>query len=171
MDLSALRKFSLLSDFSDAELTDLFANATEQRFSPGAFLCREGDKDGHLYFLINGEVEVTKKDHNGRAHVLARLSGGTLLGELAWIMGTPCGTSLQARQETLMVQLDGSILTQELQERSPGAFKLGMALLKLLASRLVRMNEQFLELQIKAGGPQKSEIERLRERVLHDWSF
>ena len=62
-------------------------------------------------------------------------------------------------------------LTRQLQERSPGAFKLGVALLRLLAGRLLRMNEQFLELQSKTEGHQKSEIERLRERILHDWSF
>lgn len=171
MDLSVLRTLSLLSDFSDMELADLFANAAEQRFTPGSFLCREGDQNGHLYFLLSGEVEVTKKDANGRAHVLAHLSSGTLLGELSWIMGTPCGASLEARQETLTVRLDGATLTRQLQDRSPGAFKLGLSLLKLLASRLMRMNDQFLALQTKNNGHKKSEIERLRERILNDWSF
>ena len=95
MDLSVLRKVALLSDFSDLELADLFANATEQRFALGAFLCREGDRDGHLYFLVSGEVEVTKKGPDGRVQVLAHLSTGTLLGELSWIMSTPCAASLQ----------------------------------------------------------------------------
>lgn len=171
MDLSVLRKFSLLRDFSDLELADLFANATEQRLSAGSFLCHEGEQDGHLYFLVSGEVEVMKKGRDGRPHVLAHLSGGTLLGELSWIMGTPCGASLKARQKTLVVRLDGATLTRQLQERSPGVFKLGMALLKLLASRLMRMNDQFLELQTKTDGHKKSEIERLRERILNDWSF
>ncbi|TMA61195.1 MAG: cyclic nucleotide-binding domain-containing protein [Deltaproteobacteria bacterium] len=116
-------------------------------------------------------MEVTKKGPDGRVQVLAHLSTGTLLGELSWIMSTPCAASLQARQETLVVRLDGATLTRQLQERSPGAFKLGVALLRLLASRLLRMNEQFLELQSKTEGHQKSEIERLRERILHDWSF
>ena len=171
MDLSVLRKFSLLSDFSDAELADLFADATEQRFPPGSFLCREGERDEHLYFLVSGEVEVTKRDRSGQAHVLSQLSGGTLLGELSWITDAPYGASVQARQEALAVCLDGATLSRQLQQRSPGAFKLGVALLRLLASRLVRMNEQVVELHTKANGHKKSEIERLRERILHDWSF
>lgn len=171
MDLNVLRTLSLLSNFSDTELTDLFANAAEQRFAPRSFLCREGDRNGHLYFLLSGEVEVTKKDAHGRAHALAQLSSGALLGELSWIMGTPCGASLEARQETLAVCLDGTSLTRQLQDRSPGAFKLSLALLKLLASRLLRMNDQFLALQTKTTGHKKSEIERLRERILNDWSF
>jgi CRP-like cAMP-binding protein len=88
-------------------------------------------------------------------------------------MGTPCTASLVIRQEAQVVQLDGATLNQQLQARSPGAFKLGMALLRLLAGRLMRMNEQFLELQTKTTefSHKKGEIERLRERIVHDWSF
>jgi CRP-like cAMP-binding protein len=126
-----------------------------------------------LYFLVRGEVEVSKRDAEGQVHILAHLSSGTLLGELAWIMGTPCTASLVIRQEAQVVQLDGATLNQQLQARSPGAFKLGMALLRLLAGRLMRMNEQFLELQTKTTefSHKKGEIERLRERIVHDWSF
>lgn len=173
MDLNVLRKLPLISDFSDGELIDLFADATEQQLSPGSFLCREGDHDGHLYFLVHGEVEVSKKDLTGNAHVLATLSDGALLGELSWIMGAPCTASLKALKETFIVRLDGKALSKQLKERSPGAFKLSIALLRLLASRLVRMNNQFLEAQTRpnSGGNKKSEIERLRERILQDWSF
>jgi CRP-like cAMP-binding protein len=88
-------------------------------------------------------------------------------------MGTPCTANIEVRQEALVVRLDGDTLTQQLQARSLGAFKLSVALLKLLASRLMRMNDQFLELQTQTNGngSKKSEIERLRERILHDWSF
>lgn len=173
MDLTALHKFPLLANFTDEELTDLFANAAEHQVSPGAFLCREGEQDGHLYFLVSGEVEISKKDFDGRPHELARLGSGTLLGELSWIMGTPCTANIEVRQEAIVVQLDGDTLTQQLQAHSLGAFKLGLTLLKLLASRLMRMNDQFLELQTRTNenGSKKSEIERLRERILHDWSF
>ncbi|HXG18905.1 MAG TPA: cyclic nucleotide-binding domain-containing protein [Methylomirabilota bacterium] len=173
MDVSVLRTFPLLNDFTDSELVDLFANAAEQTFPPGSFLCKEGERDGHLYFLISGEVEVSKTDADGHKHTLANLSGGTLLGELSWIMGTPCTANLKAVQNTVTVRLSGDALNKQLQERSPGAFKLSTALLRLLASRLLRMNDQFLQVQIKTNGngQKKSEIERLRERILHDWSF
>jgi len=49
--------------------------------------------------------------------------------------------------------------------------KFNTALLKLLASRLTRMNEQILESQVQLDTQKKGEIERLRERILRDWSF
>ncbi len=173
MNFNVLRSFPFLSDFSDEELADLFAHATEQKFSPGAFLCKEGEQDDHLYFLLNGEVAIVKKDAEGKSSVLVRLGSGALLGELAWVLKTPCTTTIKVLQETSAIQLNGAALTQQLQERSPSAFKLSTALLRLLASRLLRMNDQFLALQINANGinHKKGEIERLRERILQDWSF
>ena len=173
MDLNVLRQLPVLSDFSEGELIDLFANATERRFLPGSFLCKEGDQDGNLYFLLTGEIEVSKKDADGHAHTLASLGNGALLGELSWILGIPCTANLKAVKETSVVLLNGTALAEQLQERSPSAFKLNVALLRLLAGRLMRMNNQFLESQTKpnGNGHKKSEIERLRERILHDWSF
>jgi CRP/FNR family transcriptional regulator, cyclic AMP receptor protein len=173
MDLNVLRQLPILNDFSNGELIDLFANASEQHFSPGAFLCEEGEQDGNLYFLTSGEVEVLKKGADGDTHVLASLTNGALLGELSWIMGTPCTASLKARKDTSVILLNGCTLTKQLQEHSPGAFKLSIALLRLLAGRLMRMNDQFLKSQAKpnSNGNKKSEIERLRERILQDWSF
>lgn len=173
MDLSSLRTLAVLKDFSDAELADLLAGATEHRFPVGSLICREGERDGHLYCLVSGEAEVSKTDRLGRSHPLARLGSGTLIGELSWIMDTPCAASVQARQECAVIRLDGQTLTKQLHERSPGAFKLGVALLRLLAGRLMHMNDQFLEIQTTTHPveQQKSEIERLRERILHDWSF
>src|SRR5712691_377991 len=100
MNLSVVRTFPFLSDFNNEELIDLFAHATEQKFPPGAFLCKEGEWDDHLYFLLSGEVEIAKKAADGYPHVLARLSSGTLLGELAWAMQTPCTTTIKVLQET-----------------------------------------------------------------------
>jgi CRP-like cAMP-binding protein len=173
MNVSVLRTFPFLSTFSDGELVDLFGQATEQVFPPGTLLSKEGERDDHLYFLLSGEVEIAKKDADGQSHVLARLSGGTLLGELAWVMHTPCTTTIKVLQETSAIRLNGASLAQQMQERSPGAFQLSLALLRLLAGRLLRMNDQFLELQTKANGNghKKGEIERLRERILQDWSF
>lgn len=173
MNFSVLRTFPLLSAFTDEELADLFVNAAEQTFPAGSFLCKEGERDGHLYFLVQGEVAVSKRGAEGAAHVLAHLSDGTLLGELSWIMGSPCTANIEVQQEALVIQLNGETLTRQLQSRSPGAFKLGIALLRLLAGRLLRMNDQFLALQTQTNGNgrKKGEIERLRERMLHDWSF
>lgn len=173
MDLDILRQLPILSDFSDSEIKDLFANAIEHQFSPGSFLCQEGEHHKQLYFLLRGEVQVLKKGEKGDTYVLANLQNGALLGELAWIMDVPCTASLRALKETSVLLLNGDTLTQQLQQRSPGACKLSTALLRLLAGRLMRMNEQFLQSQSKTNdiANKKGEIERLRERILQDWSF
>ena len=74
-------------------------------------------------------------------------------------------------KQTEVIRLDGMELTRQLQKNSAGAQKFHVAVLKLLAGRLARMNEQVLELQVNFDDQKTGEIERLRERILREWSF
>jgi CRP-like cAMP-binding protein len=171
IDLNGLQRFPLLQDFSDAELRELFATANEQRLPTGTFICREGEPGGVLYFVVSGQVEISKKGKNGTPYVITQLNDGTLLGELSWITGALYSASVQAKQASGVIRLDGIELTRQLQKNSAGAQKFHVAVLKLLAGRLTRMNEQVLELQVNFDDQKTGEIERLRERILREWSF
>ena len=171
MDPKGLQQFPLLQDFSDTELRELFATAGEQHLSAGTFVCREGEPGEALYFVVSGQVEISKKGKDGEVRVITQLGDGTLLGELSWITGASYSASVQAKQETVVVRLDGTELTRQFQQHSVGVRKFNTALLKLLASRLTRMNEQILESQVQLDTQKKGEIERLRERILREWSF
>lgn len=171
MDFAGLQRFPLLKDFSAAEVRELFAAAVEQRLAPGAFICREGEPGGSLYFVVHGQVEVGKKMQDGTSLAITQLSDGALLGELSWITGAPYSASVQVTQDAIVVRLDGAELTQQLRKNATAGVKFMTALLQLLAGRLARMNDQMLESQTKLDGQKKGEIERLRERILRDWSF
>ncbi|MGE0822524.1 MAG: cyclic nucleotide-binding domain-containing protein [Candidatus Binatia bacterium] len=171
MELSTLRTFPVLRTLTNAELADLFGAARELHFPPGTVVCHEGAQETDLYFLVLGRLEVAKKNQNGTSLIITQLHSGAIFGELSWILGTPRGATLTAREETFVIRLDGPTLTRQVEERSPGAHKFNMALLRLLASRLAQMNEQILELQSRPEQPKKSEIERLRERMANDWTF
>ena len=121
--------------------------------------------------MLSGRVEVGKKMQDGTFYAITQLSDGALLGELSWITGASYSASVQVIQEAVVVRLDGTELTQQLQLNAAGVSKFTTALLQLLAGRLVRMNDLILESQAKVNGQKKSEIERLRERILRDWSF
>ncbi|MBM4255290.1 MAG: cyclic nucleotide-binding domain-containing protein [Deltaproteobacteria bacterium] len=171
MDFQGLQQFPLLQDFTNAELRDLLATAREQELAAGAFICREGEPGGALYFVVRGQVEVSKKDKEGTPRVITLLGDGTLLGELSWITGASYTATVQAKQDTAVIRLDGRALTLQVQQNSTGAYKFTTALLKLLAGRLLRTNEQVLDSQSQLDTQKKGEIERLRERILRDWSF
>jgi CRP-like cAMP-binding protein len=87
MDLQGLQQFPFLQDFSDIELRELFATAGEEHLSAGTFVCREGEPGGALYFVVSGQVEISKKGKDGEVRVITQLGDGTLLGELSWITG------------------------------------------------------------------------------------
>jgi|GEM_PF-671979 len=171
MNPHGLLRFPLLQDFSDTELRELLATASEQHLSAGTLICREGDPGGVLYFVVTGQVEVSKKGKDGNPYVITRLGDGTLLGELSWITGAPYGASVQAKREAVVIRLDGTELMRQFQQNSAGARKFATALLKLLAIRLTCTNELVLASLIQLDTRKKGEIGRLRERILRDWSF
>jgi len=171
MDLTGLQRFPLLQDFSNPELHELFATADKLHLSAGTFICREGEPGNTLYFVVSGQVEISKKGKNGTTYVITQLNDGALLGELSWITGASYSASVQAKQATGVIRLNGTELTRQLQKNSAGAQKFHVAVLKLLAGRLTRMNEQVLEFQVNFDDQKTGEIERLRERILRDWSF
>jgi CRP/FNR family transcriptional regulator, cyclic AMP receptor protein len=113
MDLQGLQQFPLLQAFSETELRELFATAGEQHLSVGTFVCREGEPGGALYFVVSGQVEISKKGKDGEVRVITQLGDGTLLGELSWITGASYSASVQAKQETVVVRLDGAELTRQ----------------------------------------------------------
>lgn len=171
MDLNGLQRFPLFQDFTANDLHELLVTAAEQQLAAGTFICREDEPGGTLYFVVSGQVEVSKKGKDGAPYVITQLGDGTLLGELSWITGASYSASVQAKQETVVIRLDGTELTRQFHQNSVGARKFTTALLKLLANRLTRMNEQVLDSQAQLDTQQKGEIERLRERILRDWSF
>lgn len=171
MDLNGLQRFSFLQDFSDVELRQLFATATEQRFAAGTFICREGEPGGSLYFVVSGQVEVSKTGKDGSSHPLTQLTDGSLLGELSWITAATYSASVYTTQETIVIRLDGGDVTRQLHDNCAGARKFTVALLKMLAARFMRMNEQVLDLHVNLDGQKKGEIAQLRERIIRDWSF
>ena len=64
---------------------DICDGLSERRFEPGDLLLAEGGEDKVLYVLIEGELEVLKRD----THVNTQSEPGTMFGELAVLLDIP----------------------------------------------------------------------------------
>ncbi len=80
-DPALLTNFEALDDFSDRDRADLARNLRHDKFRAGAQLCREGDEGDGCYFLVAGDVAVTKGLPDGRRVHLATLPPGTFFGQ------------------------------------------------------------------------------------------
>lgn len=166
------RAFPILAGLTATERADLLAEATEQRFTAGEMICEEGVPNGNLYLIVDGEVEVSRVGSGKQSSPVATIGPGAILGELSWISGTAPTATVRCVRPTVALRLDGSELTRQLDERHAGATKLVLALLRVLAGRLLVLNEELASITSGAKRTHAmSEVEGLRERMLRDWSF
>jgi CRP-like cAMP-binding protein len=107
----------------------------EVRFEKGDVLFTEGEDTHELYILLDGAVEIRKSD---RAVAVVR-EKNTYLGEMSTLLGTRRTASAVAVEPCRMVRVPD--------ERVPDFFshspELGLKLARMLAKRLLAMNDKY----------------------------
>jgi CRP-like cAMP-binding protein len=118
----------------DLSIQSLLPYMTRRKFSAGDTLVRKGDKADLLYYLVDGELEIT--DFN------KVLKSGAVVGEIGVFSPN------QVRTETVICRTDCNLfeLTEHkakqlyFQDRS-----FGFAVLQLIITRLAENNERLMQ--------------------------
>ena len=125
----------IFDSFNVDELTVLSKHMSYVHLQRGEFLFVEGDKGTFMGFVVNGVLEVMKKSEIGENVVIARLTKGSSIGEMALIDKSTRSATVMAKQPTTMVTLTEKgfeLLTQN----SPA---LGIKVIQKIA-RLLSLN-------------------------------
>jgi CRP/FNR family transcriptional regulator, cyclic AMP receptor protein len=125
----------LFDSFNVDELSVLAKHMSYVHLRRGEFLFVEGDKGNFMGFVVRGVLEVLKKAETGENIIIARLTKGSSIGEMALIDKSPRSATVIAKQPTTMVTLTDKgfeILT----EKSP---TLGVKVIQKVA-RLLSLN-------------------------------
>jgi CRP-like cAMP-binding protein len=108
----------IFDSFNVDELTMLSKHMSFVHLKRGEYLFVEGDKGTFMGFVVQGLLEVIKKTETGQSVVIARLTKGNSIGEMALIDKSPRSATVVAKQPTTVVTLTDKgfdLLT----ERSP----------------------------------------------------
>ena len=92
--------------FREIDVSELRLLATmleTRQLTAGEWLCREGDRAGHVFIVREGSLEVL---HEGSAKVLARIGPGDLSGEYGLFRNEARGSSLRALGPAAIFTLD-----------------------------------------------------------------
>ena len=84
-DNTLLRKFPLFDGLSQDELAVAEEHMYEAHFEPGERLFEEGDDGGYVCFIIDGALEVLKKNSAGEEVCLAEVHMGQSIGEMSLV--------------------------------------------------------------------------------------
>lgn len=135
----------LFEDFEADELEGLARYMRCYRAPLGTEIIREGDQGDFMLLLLDGSVEIVKKDIRGLAQIMGRAGPGKTLGEMSLIDGEPRFASCVALDTVEVAVLDRESLSRIIAEEPRIGVKLMMELLMLLNQRLRSVSAQLMD--------------------------
>lgn len=115
-DAEILLKIPLFSLMKKKDLRRIGKLAKHHSYKKGDLIVREGDRDGRLFIIISGEVEVIK-DLGGRSEKPLRvLRSYNYFGEMALIDDYIRTASVVARNNTEVISLDQWNIREEIRK-------------------------------------------------------
>lgn len=135
----------LFEDFEPGELECLASYMRCFKAPPGTEIIAEGEAGDFMLLILDGGVEIVKKDVRGVAQRVATAGPGKTLGEMSLIDGEPRFASCVSLGDVEFAVLDRESLSLLIAEHPRVGVKLMMELLMLLNQRLRHVSAQLME--------------------------
>lgn len=135
----------LFEDFEHDELAVLARYMHCYRAETGTEIIREGERGDFMILLLDGSVEIVKRDPRGLPQRLALVGPGKMLGEMSLIDGEPRFASCIPLAPTSFAVLDRAALIRIVSEEPRIGVKLLMELLILLNQRLRTVSNELMK--------------------------
>jgi hypothetical protein len=134
-----LRESPFFEDFTDVALWELVRIGTWKTIGGGTTVIREGECGDALYFLVDGEVDVTLV-----GKPLATVKSGRCFGEMPYFMqrGQRRSTTITARSEITVLELKADAM-RAASDSCQSAFT--KACMRVLIERLMHANQRLAE--------------------------
>ena len=131
-EAEVLAKVSLFSGMRASDLERIASLAQSHVFQAGQTIIREGDRDGRLFVIVSGEVEVIKGLGKKTERYVRTLGPLNYFGEMALIDDLVRSASVVAKGETDVLILDQWRLRQDIERYPAMAFEL----MRMLSQRI-----------------------------------
>jgi CRP/FNR family transcriptional regulator, cyclic AMP receptor protein len=139
-------KCSLLENFSSAEVRLLAHFMDVYRAPAGVEVIREGDGGDFMLMVLEGKIEVLKRDRWNTPQVLAEVDAGRTLGEMSMIDGEARFATCLAAEPAMIAVLDREALARIIVEQPLLGAKILMELVLMLSQRLRHTSQRLLGL-------------------------
>ena len=144
-------KCALLENFSTSEVQLLAQFMEVYRAAPGAEIIREGDGGDFMLMVLEGRIEVHKRDRWNTPQLLASVDAGRTLGEMSMIDGEPRFATCVAAESALIAVLNRESLARIIVEQPLLGAKILMELVLMLSHRLRNTSQRLLGLLDEQG--------------------
>jgi CRP/FNR family transcriptional regulator len=129
------------------EIEELAQSAETLHWDIGAIVFEEGDRGDRCYILHTGCVKVLRRFPDGRRLTLARLTAGSIFGELAIFNGERRSATVQAAEPSVAIALEADRVMAILRSDPEAAMQVTIS----LADRLRATNERLFEYSVSSS--------------------
>lgn len=138
----------------------------------GNTVFREEERGQGLFVLLDGTVEVVKESGPGGPVIIASVEAPSVLGEMSLITDRPHSATVRARTNCEFRLLTRSQFDRLLQAENLAAYKVVATLADVIAWRLNRMDEKFVELSRRGENPQPvEELAMFKQKLFNEWNY
>lgn len=177
-----LAETPLAKGLGEDELERLAGAGEVREAGRGEVLLEEGATGAPLVVVLEGEVEVIKGDVGGEHQCLVNLTNQSVLGEIGLVLDQGASATVRTVRPSKLFLLPRSRFDEILAARDGAAAALALALARILAARLQRMNQEAVELcdryaEVLAqagtakGTARVAELQQFRQQLLSEWNF
>lgn len=133
--IARLKKYPLLSKFSEEELTELVASSETIEVPEDTFLFHGKELATHVYYIISGCVEVYTSDTLKKFFTIART--GDMLGEVGVISGNIYGFTAKVHRTTRLLKISRLVFFKFFREKPALMMQLARTMARRLCSTVM----------------------------------
>jgi CRP/FNR family transcriptional regulator, cyclic AMP receptor protein len=139
-------KCPLLENFSTGEVRLLTHFMEMYKAGAGVEIIREGEAGDFMLMLVEGKVDVLKRDKHNTPQLIATVDAGKTLGEMSMIDGEARFATCVAMEPVVLAVLDREALARIIVEQPMLGAKILMELILMLSQRLRATSQRLLGL-------------------------
>ena len=113
--------------------------------NPGEYIFKEGDNGDYVCFVEKGSLDVMKKSSAGGTAIIATLTRGRSIGEMAVIDNFPRSATIRARTKATLLTLTRSGFDLILEQEPTIGVKILKGISRLLSQNLRRTSSQLAD--------------------------
>ena len=146
-----LQGMTLFAEFTDDEVQAFLELVDPLTVKSGEDIVKQDEHGDSMYVLLSGKASVIHRKE-GKQFELATLGAGDFFGEIALVDEGPRSADVEAVEDCTLLQIPQSVIRALAGVYPSAAFKLLVAVGRVLVARMRRGNQKYIDSLLLASG-------------------
>ena len=143
---SLVGKSQFFTEFSKEDISTLAGYMEVFRAQPGEIIIRESDEGDFMVLIVDGEIDILKKNHRAEQQHMTSAGPGMTLGEMSMIDGEPRFATCMASQPTTFAVLTRDNMAKIILDHPSLGSKILVKMVTMLSLRLRQTSGRLLRM-------------------------